>query len=68
MQSADRVLIMEPSWDASLEEQAIGRAARITQTRSVHVTRLVTRGTIESNIYNGRTQPTNSSLLDDLLG
>jgi SNF2 family DNA or RNA helicase len=48
--AADYVVITDPWWNPAAEDQAMGRAHRIGQTRPVTVYRLVTRGTIESRI------------------
>lgn len=50
--AANRVFIVEPQWNPSVENQAIGRALRIGQGREVTVTRYIMSGTIEqvSNI------------------
>eukprot|EP00043_Microstomoeca_roanoka_P016274 m.165531 g.165531 ORF g.165531 m.165531 type:complete len:1124 (+) comp16425_c0_seq6:464-3835(+) len=48
---ADRVIIFDPSWNPSVDAQAVDRAYRIGQTRRVVVYRLVTCGTIEEKIY-----------------
>ena len=44
---ADRVIILEPSWNPSVDAQAVGRAFRIGQTRRVEVYRILTAGLIE---------------------
>jgi hypothetical protein len=41
LQDASRVYIMSPAWNPATELQAIGRADRTGQTRTVHVTRFV---------------------------
>jgi superfamily II DNA or RNA helicase len=48
--AADYVVITDPWWNPAAEDQAMGRAHRIGQSRPVTVYRLVTRGTIESRI------------------
>ena len=48
--AADYVVIADPWWNPAAEDQAMGRAHRIGQTRPVTVYRLVTRDTIESRI------------------
>lgn len=48
--AADTVIVFDPWWNPSVENQAIDRAHRIGQTKSVNVYRLVTRGTIEEKI------------------
>jgi SNF2 family DNA or RNA helicase len=48
--SADTVIVIDPWWNPSVERQAIDRAHRIGQTRTVNVYRLITAGTIEEKI------------------
>lgn len=48
--SADTVIVIDPWWNPSVERQAIDRAHRIGQTRSVNVYKLITTGTIEEKI------------------
>jgi len=48
--AADTVVVFDPWWNPSVEQQAIDRAHRIGQTRSVNVYRLLTRGTIEDKM------------------
>jgi SNF2 family DNA or RNA helicase len=48
--SADTVIIFDPWWNPSVENQAIDRAHRIGQRQSVNVYRLITEGTIEEKI------------------
>ncbi|MEO9163498.1 MAG: DEAD/DEAH box helicase, partial [Casimicrobiaceae bacterium] len=48
--AADYVLITDPWWNPATEDQAMGRAHRIGQTRPVTVYRLVTKGTVEERI------------------
>lgn len=48
--AADTVIVFDPWWNPSVENQAIDRAHRIGQTRSVNVYRLLTKGTIEEKI------------------
>ena len=48
--SADNVIIFDPWWNMSVENQAIDRAYRMGQTKSVNVYRIVTKGTIEEKI------------------
>ncbi|WEV60355.1 DEAD/DEAH box helicase [Streptococcaceae bacterium ESL0729] len=48
--SADVVILVDLWWNPSVEEQAISRAHRMGQKRTVEVIRLVTRGTIEEKI------------------
>ena len=48
---ADTVIHFDPWWNPAVEEQATDRAHRIGQTNSVHVIKLITKGTIEEKIY-----------------
>ena len=48
--AADYVIIADPWWNPAAEDQAMGRAHRIGQSRPVTAYRLVTRGTIEERI------------------
>jgi DNA excision repair protein ERCC-6 len=48
---ADRVIIIDPDWNPSTDNQALERAFRIGQTKDVSVYRLITLGTIEEKIY-----------------
>lgn len=48
---ADVVIHFDPWWNPAVEEQAIDRAHRIGQEKSVEVIKLLTRGTIEEKIY-----------------
>jgi SNF2 family DNA or RNA helicase len=48
--SADTVIVFDPWWNPSVENQAIDRAHRIGQTKTVNVYRLLTSGTIEDKI------------------
>lgn len=47
---ADNVIIFDPWWNPSVENQAIDRTHRIGQKKSVNVYRLITTGTIEEKI------------------
>ena len=44
------MLITDPWWNPAAEDQAMGRAHRIGQTRPVTVYRLVTKGSVEERI------------------
>ncbi|KAK6839362.1 hypothetical protein PG987_005228 [Apiospora arundinis] len=44
---ADQVHIVEPQWNPSVEEQAIGRALRIGQQRNVTVYKYIAKRTVE---------------------
>ena len=48
---ADTVIHFDPWWNPAVEEQATDRAYRIGQMKSVHVIKLLTKGTIEEKIY-----------------
>lgn len=48
--AADTVVFLDPWWNPAVEAQAMDRAHRIGQTRSVFVHRLVARGTVEERI------------------
>lgn len=47
---ADYCFLLDPWWNPAVEEQAIDRAHRIGQTRTVMVQRLVCKGTIEEKV------------------
>ena len=49
--AADRVIILDPAWNPSVDNQSVDRACRIGQMRDVVVYRLITCGTIEEKIY-----------------
>ncbi|KAL4905013.1 P-loop containing nucleoside triphosphate hydrolase protein [Aspergillus multicolor] len=44
---ADRVHIIEPQWNLSIEEQAIGCVLRLRQRKTVYVTRYIVKDSIE---------------------
>ncbi|KAJ1297220.1 hypothetical protein BS78_01G361300 [Paspalum vaginatum] len=48
---AARVIVVDPAWNPSTDNQSVDRAYRIGQTKDVIVYRLMTSGTIEENIY-----------------
>lgn len=48
---ADTVIHYDPWWNPAVEEQATDRAYRIGQEKSVHVMKLITKGTIEEKIF-----------------
>jgi SNF2 family DNA or RNA helicase len=48
--AASHVIIVDPWWKGALEDQAMGRAHRIGQTRPVTVYRLVVEDIIEERI------------------
>lgn len=45
---ANHVVLMEPYWNSSIEQQAIDRVHRIGQVRNVHVTRMFMENTVET--------------------
>ena len=49
--AANKVIIMEPSLHRNNEQQAVGRAWRMGQTRQVEVFHMHMRGTVEERIY-----------------
>uniref|UniRef100_A0A7S3YR85 Helicase C-terminal domain-containing protein n=2 Tax=Lotharella globosa TaxID=91324 RepID=A0A7S3YR85_9EUKA len=48
---ANRVVLFDPHWNPSNDNQAKERSYRIGQKRDVKVYRLITRGTIEEKVY-----------------
>ncbi|KHN17394.1 DNA excision repair protein ERCC-6-like [Glycine soja] len=48
---ADRVIVVDPSWNPSTDNQSVDRAYRIGQKKDVLVYRLMTCGTVEEKIY-----------------
>ena len=48
---ADMVIHFDPWWNPAVEEQAIDRAHRIGQTKTVEVIRLIAKGSIEEKIF-----------------
>jgi non-specific serine/threonine protein kinase len=50
LSAADTVILYDPWWNPAVENQAIDRAHRIGQKRSVQVYRLITEDTIEQKI------------------
>ncbi len=48
--AANHVILLDPWWNPAVEAQAIDRAHRMGQTRTVTAARIVTRGTIEEKI------------------
>ncbi|KAL4936206.1 SNF2 family N-terminal domain-containing protein [Aspergillus oleicola] len=47
---ANRVHIIEPQWNPSVEEQAIGRVLRLGQQKRVYVTRYIVKGSMEEYV------------------
>lgn len=64
--SAENVIIFDPWWNPSVENQAVDRAHRIGQKNSVNVYRLITEGTIEEKIV--KLQEKKKFLFDNLVG
>ncbi|KAF9976708.1 hypothetical protein BGZ73_008015 [Actinomortierella ambigua] len=64
--AANHVIMMDPWWNPAIENQAIDRAHRIGQTRSVHVYRLAVPNSVEDRIY--RLQQDKQALIDGALG
>ena len=48
---ATRVIIYDPAWNPTTDNQSVDRAYRIGQTKDVVVYRLITCGTVEDKIY-----------------
>ena len=63
--SADYVFLLDPWWNTAAEEQAVSRAHRIGQHRSVFVYRMITEGTLEEKIMNVKNRK--QSLIDAVL-
>ncbi|GER36248.1 chromatin remodeling 24 [Striga asiatica] len=49
--NADRVIVVDPAWNPSTDNQSVDRAYRIGQKNDVIVYRLMTCGTVEEKIY-----------------
>ncbi|XP_069049062.1 DNA excision repair protein ERCC-6-like [Lepisosteus oculatus] len=64
--AANRVVIVDPSWNPATDSQAVDRAYRIGQEKDVVVYRLITCGTIEEKIY--RRQIFKNSLVRQTIG
>jgi SWI/SNF-related matrix-associated actin-dependent regulator of chromatin subfamily A member 5 len=50
LQSADTCILMDSDWNPQNDLQAMARVHRIGQTKTVHVYRLITAGTVEERI------------------
>ncbi|KAI3782236.1 hypothetical protein L2E82_12275 [Cichorium intybus] len=48
---ADRVVVVDPAWNPSTDNQSVDCAYRISQKKDVIVYRLMTCGTVEEKIY-----------------
>jgi superfamily II DNA or RNA helicase len=64
--AADYVILLDPWWNPAIEAQAIDRAHRIGQTKSVFAYRIVARDTIEEKIL--ALQQEKRQLADAILG
>lgn len=64
--SADRVVILDPSWNPSVDAQAVDRVYRIGQHSNVVVYRLITCATVEEKIY--RRQVFKDSVIRQTMG
>lgn len=53
--SADRVILLDPSWNPAIDMQAIDRAHRLGQTKTVVVYRLFGTGCIEDKMFRSQT-------------
>jgi SNF2 family DNA or RNA helicase len=62
---ADVVIHYDPWWNPAVENQATDRAHRIGQKKTVHVIRLVAKGTIEDKILS--LQDKKQALVDSIL-
>lgn len=65
LMAADYVFLLDPWWNPSVEEQAIARAHRIGQTRTVMALKFITRDTIEEKIL--QLQERKKQLVADIL-
>ena len=60
---ANRIYLMEPSFNTALEDQAVGRVHRLGQTRPTLITRLVMKDSIEERLLKSvRKRPSNGSV------
>ena len=64
--AADYVFILDPWWNPSTEQQAIARAHRIGQEKSVFAIKVITRESIEEKIL--KLQERKSQLAEDIIG
>ena len=63
---ADYCILLDPWWNPAAEAQAIDRAHRIGQTKTVMVYRYVARATIEEKVM--ALKAGKAKLFDDVLG
>jgi SNF2 family DNA or RNA helicase len=64
--AASYVVLFDPWWNPAVEAQAIDRAHRIGQTRTVIAYRMLAAGTIEEKIW--ELQQRKAALVDEVLG
>lgn len=64
--AADYVFILDPWWNPTTEQQAIARAHRIGQNKSVFALKFITKGSIEEKIL--LLQEKKSQLAEDIIG
>ncbi|CDP18402.1 unnamed protein product [Coffea canephora] len=64
LSGASRVVLLDVVWNPAVERQAISRACRLGQKKSVYVYHLITSGTLEVEKY---AQQTNKDRLSDLV-
>ncbi len=65
LMAADTVIIYDPWWNPAVESQAVDRAHRIGQNKTVSVYRLVTEGSVEQKIMDLKSKK--SKLVDALI-
>lgn len=63
--SADTIFIYDPWWNTTVENQAIDRAYRLGQDKTVFAYKMIMRNTIEEKIL--KLQEIKNKLLDDLI-
>ena len=65
--SAETVIHFDPWWNNAVENQATDRAHRIGQKNTIHVIKLITKGTIEEKIFEIQERKTNliNSIIKD---
>jgi len=64
--AAEYVFLLDPWWNPAVESQAIDRAHRIGQTRSVFAYRLISKGTVEEKVL--ELQKSKRDLADAIIG
>ena len=64
--AAEYVFLLDPWWNPAVESQAIDRAHRIGQTRSVFAYRLICKGTVEEKVL--ELQKSKRDLADAIIG